>query len=279
MAHADQLLEHLLTTGWLHSDEGLLSPGVEAERTIGKRNFLELTSVFVSDPLVSVRQGRTEIGVVPDVAITAAFAMNGPPALLLAGRAWRINNIDWKRRIAHVEPTDDRGSVRFAGTAQPLGYEICQAIAAVLEGESIDPVTLTSRAVGALSDARDSIPNAHAGRTVLVKGEKGQRWYTFAGLRANLELAARLVALRSQVSQTNNLYITIESGVSTEDLRTAVGRETPEAEFAELVNTTSDALKLERALPEALIQEILMRRLRDRDAVDRIDHAPIDTAG
>lgn len=279
MARAEEVIEHLLATAWLHDDEGLLSPGTEAERTVGKRNFLELTSVFVSDPLVSVRQGRTEIGVVPDVAITAAFAADGPPALLLAGRVWRINDVDWKRRVAQVEPTDGTGKVRFDGTAQPLSYELCQSIASVLEGESLDPVTLTRRAVEALDDARTEVSNAHAERTVLVSRDQGQRWYTFGGLRANLELAARLVSLRRQVSQTNNLYITIDEGVSHEAVRAAIGQPTSEVEFAELVNATSSALKLESALPESLIEEILIRRIRDSDAVQAIETAPIDTTG
>ncbi len=152
MSHADELLAYLLAHDWLHEDEGLLSPGIEAERTIGRRNFLELTSVFVADPLVSVRHGRTEIGQVPDIAVTAAFSNKGrPPALLLAGRTWKINDVDWKRRIVRVEPAEQRGSVRFSGSAQPLSYRLCQAIAEVLDGASLDPVTLTARAVDALA--------------------------------------------------------------------------------------------------------------------------------
>ena len=279
MAHADDLVAHLVDNNWLHDDEGLLSPGTEAERTIGRRHFLELTSVFVSDPLLSVRHGRNEIGQVPDVAVTAAFSIKGrTPALLLAGRSWRITDVDWRRRIARVEPIEQGGSVRFSGSAQPLSYELCQAIAEVLDGASLDPVTLTSRAVEALSEACDEIPGAHAGRTVLIPSEAGQRWYTFAGLRANVELAARLSPLRSQVSQKDNLYITIDEGIDKETLRKAVGSETPDGELARLVSTVSGALKLERVLPDALIEEIMIRRFRDTNAVEHIETAPIDTA-
>jgi ATP-dependent helicase Lhr and Lhr-like helicase len=279
MAQAPALLTHLERSGWIHSDDGVLSPGVEAERTIGRRNFLELTSVFVADPLVSVRHGRVELGQVPDIAITAAFSVEGrPPALLIGGRSWRIDDVDWKRRIARVSPTDQRSSVRFSGGAQPLGYDLCQSIAAVLGGASLDPVTLTARAVDALADARSEIPLARAGRTVLVAGDKGQRWYTFAGLKANLELAARLTALRTQTSQKDNLYITVDQAVTTEQIRSAISQPTRPEELESLAATVSGALKLERVLPESLITDIMVRRLRDPDSVASITTAPIDTA-
>ena len=189
-------------------------------------------------------------------------------------------SIDWKRRIAHVEPTEDRGSVRFAGGSQPLDYELCQAMAEVLDGASLEPVVLTKRALAALAELGDDIPLGRPARTVLVDtgNSAGQRWYTFAGLRANLELAARLTTLRSQVGQKNNLYITVDAGVTPDQIRAAVGQPTRIDELTRLVEAVSGALKLQRVLPETLVHEILIRRLRDEDAVAAIAAAPIDTA-
>ena len=278
MSFADQVLQHLLDTEWLHDDEGLLSPGTSAERAIGRKNFLELTSVFVADPLVSVRQGRREIGQVPDVAITAAFAKSGgPPAILLAGRAWRIDNVDWKRRVAQVEPVEHRGSIRFPGTTLPLSLEMCQSVAALLEGSQLDEVSLTGRAAQRLNEIRSDLPGVRVGRTLLVDSPAGTRWYTFAGLRANLELAARLSPLRSQVTQRDNLYITLDGRVSCDAIRGAVAAATPAGELAELVGDVSGALKLQRALPAWLVETILVRRLEDRPAVDTVASQPIDT--
>jgi hypothetical protein len=194
-----------------------------------------------------------------------------------AGRG-ASNDVDWKRRIVRVEPIEQGGSVRFSGSSQPLSYKLCQAIAEVLDSASLDPVTLTERAVQALSEARGEIPGAHAGRTVLIGSEAAQRWYTFAGLRANVELAARLSPLRSQVTQKDNLYITLDEGIDTEQLRRAAASDTPDDELTRLVSTVSGALKLERVLPEPLIEEIMIRRFRDTAAVDQVQAAPIDTA-
>jgi len=104
---------------------------------------------------------------------------------------------------------------------------------------SSHPVTLTTRAVQALRDARGEIPGAHAGRTVLIASEAGQRWYIFAGLRANVELAARLSPLRSQATQKDNLYITIDEGIDKEQLRRSVASDTPDDELTRLVGTVS----------------------------------------
>jgi ATP-dependent Lhr-like helicase len=277
MKRAEEIVGHLLTEGWLFADQGLLGPGPEAERTVGQRNFLELTSVFVSAPLFSIRQGRVEIGQVPDLAITAALSMKpGPPRLLLAGRSWQLNSIDWKRRVAHVEPADERASVRFPGMTQPLKYELCQSVAAVLGGASLNPVAVSARATSKLEELRRLLPQADAGRTLLNRSANDVRWYTFAGLKANLELAARLGTLRSQITQRDNFSITLDPDVSRESLVAAIADPTPSSALAHLVDDISDTLKLERALPDGLVQEIMTARLTDPAGVEQAVAAPID---
>ena len=279
MNYAEELLAHLQTGEWLHEDTGLLSPGRAAEATVGRRNFLELTSVFVADPLVLVRQGRTEIGQVPDVAITAAFATKeGVPAILLAGRTWRIKSVDWRRRIAQAEPADQKASVRFPGIAQPLSYEICQSMAAVLDDAPLESVDFTERAVTALEQLRSELRGARPGRTLLLSAANGTRWYTFAGLRANLELAARVAPLRSTISQRDDLFIAFGEPVDRHQLRAAIEKPTPRAELARLVADVSGALKLQRVLPEHLVEEILVSRLRDSAAVAAVETAALDVA-
>lgn len=277
MARSDEVVQHLLSENWLFSDQGLLGPGGEAERTIGQRNFLELTSVFVSSPLFSIRQGRVEIGQVPDLAITTAMGMKpGPPRLLLAGQSWQLNDIDWKRRVAQVEPADERATVRFPGLAQPLGYELCQSVAAILGGASLDPVTVSARASIKLEELQEELPRADAGRTLMTRSADEVRWYTFAGLKANLELAARLGTLRSQITQRDNFSITLDPDVSREALDAARATPAPPSALAHLVEDVSGTLKLERALPDGLVQDIMIERLSDRESIEKAVIAPID---
>jgi ATP-dependent Lhr-like helicase len=96
---------------------------------------------------------------------------------------------------------------------------MCQAIAGVLSGETAESVVLTRRGEEALDDPRSLLSAARRGRTLLTGAQSGMRWYTFAGLRANVELVARLIAHRSHISQRDNLFITLDDGISTDRLR------------------------------------------------------------
>jgi hypothetical protein len=63
------------------------------------------------------------------------------------------------------------------------------------------------------------------------------------------KLAARLSPLRSQVTQKDNLYITIDEGIDKEQLRRAVASDTPDGELTRLVSTVSGALNSNACFP------------------------------
>ena len=55
--------------------------------------------------------GRKELGFVHES--TFFNRNNKPSVLLLAGRSWKTTHLDWRRRIAHVEPSDQKGKSRW----------------------------------------------------------------------------------------------------------------------------------------------------------------------
>ncbi|MPY94449.1 MAG: DEAD/DEAH box helicase [Acidimicrobiia bacterium] len=266
MAYAPGLLDHFLATGILAQDQGMLGMGPEGERTLGRRHFLELTSAFVADPVLTVLQGRTEIGQVPDVALAAGANRAGPTTLLLAGRAWAVKAVDWKRRRVQVEPGEGRGTIRFRGGPVPLSYELCQAMAAVAAGTDPD-VTLTRRAVAALADLRAEIPAIAPGRTLAQHREDRTTWWTFAGLRANLELAARLGPLRDQVTRRDNLAISLSADVSATDIAAQCHHPASADTLLALVGDAAAPLKLQAILPPGLADEVQLARLRDEPSL------------
>ena len=91
---------------------------------------MELLSVFTSPPLFRVVTGRKELGFVHES--TFYKREEGPVILVLAGRSWKTNHLDWKRRIAHVEPTEERGRSRWLGEGQFLSFRVCQSIRRLL---------------------------------------------------------------------------------------------------------------------------------------------------
>ena len=109
--HLDGIIEFMLSRGMLYDEGGLLSIGVEGERAFGRRHFMELMSVFTSEPLFSVRHGRTELGLVHPLSFQVR--RGGPVVLLLAGRGWEVSHVDWNHRIAYVKATTEKGRSRW----------------------------------------------------------------------------------------------------------------------------------------------------------------------
>ena len=68
----------------LWSDEGILSFAPEGEARYGRKNFMELLSVFTSPPLFRVTWGRKELGFVHE---STFFNRQDGPSVLAARRS------------------------------------------------------------------------------------------------------------------------------------------------------------------------------------------------
>lgn len=78
------ICEWLVGTEHLDTDQGLAFVGPRAEARYGRRNFMDLLSVFTSAPEVAVIHGRQEVGSVdPALLITK---VDGPRVIALGGR-------------------------------------------------------------------------------------------------------------------------------------------------------------------------------------------------
>ncbi len=153
-AYVQRLVAWMLEREILWDEAGILAMGREGEGKYGRRNFLELFSVFMSPPLFSILLGRQELGYVDQMTFLGKH--EGPRVLLLGGRSWQVStvreitdalsapspcplprgarghwtvisrtvlsHIDWQRRIAHVEATELTGRSRWKGQGQGLGF-------------------------------------------------------------------------------------------------------------------------------------------------------------
>lgn len=268
----DAVCDHLTAKSYLSVDGGMLSVGREAEARFGRRNFLELTSVFTAPPVFTVLAGRREIGHVHDLGIMAAFQVReGPPVLLLGGRGWRILDVDWRRRRVHVELTERRGKTAYRGVGQPLDHELCQSIGAVLAGDD-PPVALSRRARSLLDDSRAEFPGLRPGEATHVRRRPtGQvEWWTFAGLRANVELAARLGPLTRSVAGIDDLSIALADDTSAADVTAALDRQTPVADLLDIAEEVAEGIKFADCIPGWLADAVVLARLSDTPAVDRV---------
>ena len=218
-AQLNELIENMLTTGILHSDQGLLSIGASGERQFGKKNFMELFSVFVSPPLVTVLHGKQEIGEVHQS--TFMVKEDGPSVLTLGGRSWQTKYIDWPRRRAYVEPTELRGKSQWLSSGQPLHFALSQAVPRVLASD-FPPVTLSQRAIQLMEELQEEYDWIEPGSTFLIAYDtKDIVWWTFAGRLVNAAIAAAMAQEANKVT-SDNLSVSFSGGVTSDILKQSI---------------------------------------------------------
>ena len=258
-----ELVEFMVANEILWSDDGILAFAPEGEATFGRQNFMDILSVFTSPPLFKVMSGQKELG---DVHESTFYQKeDGPAILVLAGRSWKTKHLDWKRRIAHVEPTDEKGRSRWLGEGQMLSHSVCQSIRRILAADEDDPAW-SRRAVQHFAELRDEHPWTTSEATSLVQQLNGDiRWWTFAGGIANTLLADTL-KLQYDV-KGDNLSIRFPSTTTLEAASEAIDELQP-TELQAIPNVEAiDNLKFSECLSPELARLVFVSRFDDRLAV------------
>lgn len=267
-AGREQLIEWMLRKEILWDDEGVLCIGQEGEETFGRRNFMELFSVFMSPPLFSVLHGRQELGYVDET--TFLGKQDGPRALSLGGRSWLVNHIDWQRRVAFVEATDQKGRSRWKGEGGGLGYPLVQAIQRVLASDESSECW-SRRAQEQISTTRLEFPWLGLDSTTAVVDADGRlAWWTFAGNRGNATLANEIAQATASRIEHDSFSLTFESTTRFPELQKAL-EEVRQRSIEEMRPAIDDraieGLKFSECLPITLAHEMLEARLLDSVAV------------
>lgn len=285
LAQGHVVMDWLLETGHLDRDGDLVFVGPAAEKRYGSKHFLELLSVFTADPQFLVLNGRVELGAVDPLVLTRK--VDGPRVLALAGRSWLVTYIDWRRRRVFVEPSELRGTARWSGAGQPMSYAMTDAMRRVLLDGDCGTARLSRRAMDAMARLR-----VEQGSTVSADGNvitsdpaQGRRWWTWAGARANAQLASAIEITAPSVVEAGlrveNRFVALREDSPVQDLRAAlevVGRSGALA--AAVLPVDDDALKqlkFSELLPPELARACLAARGSDapgaRRAVARSNHA------
>lgn len=262
--------------GFLETDGDLAFIGPEAERRFGRRHFSELLAVFTAAPEFTVLAGRDEIGSVGDDVLLADTGA-APRVLLLAGRAWAVTHVDWKRRRCFVEATDRPGVARWSGDGGGLSFALTRGIRDVLLGADPAGVALTRRAGAALADLR-----AHhggtvdAGGTVLRRSPDGDlHWWTWAGAAANRSLHATLGDLADPRQRLGDRAVRLRNGDDplrvAERLRALADEPLGEPAVHE---TALRGLKFSAALPADLARRTVAERLGDEESAATVLDEP-----
>jgi ATP-dependent Lhr-like helicase len=268
VAGRDAVRDWMLSQEILLNDQGVLSFGPKGEEIFGRRNFLELFSVFLSPPLFTILHGRQELGSVDE--LTFLGKKEGPRVLLLGGRAWLVKHVDWQRKIAHVEPTELKGQSRWKGEGPGLGFALCQSVKDVLAAETIGD-RWSRRAVERLREIRLEYAWLEREATAVLMGPKGDfEWWTFAGLGANATMSGELSKLLPSEVAYDNFALTFKESTSIELIERALqelGRLDPASMRPAADQDALRGLKFSECVPIRLAIEQLNERLTDVEGV------------
>jgi ATP-dependent helicase Lhr and Lhr-like helicase len=255
MADGEEVLPYLREEGFLVEDSGLLMIGPRAETEFGKRNFMDLLSSFVADLELRVVAGSKEIGFVSPLALPRNDDRQRKP-LVLAGRGWFIQHIDWDRFTVWVEEVSTKGDVKWPSDSIAYSYEMCRAQRDVLLG-AVPHVHLSNRVPSALERLR-----AERGTEVTRDGLVLQprpsgdcRLWTWAGLKANATL---LAGMDLDATGVENESVLLPAGLGPSAVASADVNAVPQL-GAEAIT----ALKFSAALPPELAARTLGERLAD----------------
>lgn len=270
------IMRYLLSQGYLNSDDGMLFVGPEAERRFGHRHFMEMTSVFTSAPEFTVLSGSKEIGRTDPALLTEEI--EGPRLLLLAGRTWRVTYIDWSRRRCFVDPAGGKGRARWNGAGHGgLSFALTRAMRDILLGS--DPaVRLSQRAVTQLAQLREkAVESVHPAGSVITRDFRtgDVRWWTWAGLRANMTLAATLMeGITVPGQRVEDTFIRLRNDLTVEEWKTRTTDVINRLCLPEVSEKALHGLKFSAALPERLAIATLAARLADLDGAQAVLNEP-----
>lgn len=264
MSKEDQeaIVTHMLDSGYLQEDEGILWLGREGEEEFGFRNFMELFSVFTSPAEFAVYSGRQHLGSVHES--TFITRDEGPVRLSLAGRAWRVQEINWSERTAYVIPEEERGISRWLGLGRSLSFRLCRQIRTVLTDNETYGY-LSQRAASRLSEAREEFCWLKSDATcVRWPGAKTcTEVWTYAGQNVNASLSNGLHRYVGKTCTADNFRLRL-TGVITADLvqecLTSMKRHGPAPPNIASVDALVEKMKFSKCLPQLLAQAVITAR-------------------
>jgi len=271
------ILRWMLEEEVVFSDQGIVSIGRAGDDQFGRRNFIDLVSVFCTPPLFTVRHGRRDVGYVDQ--LTFAERREPPWYILLAGRSWQVNHVDWRRKIAFVEPAQVPGRSRWFGLGPQMGYELCQVYKTILTQDFQRP-WWSKRVQDQLQEMRVDYTWLRGDGTTLTLGEENRvEWWTFSGTRGNATLAAALRNSLAVSIKSDAFKISVGLPKSLQEVEAAI-HSINENDLGiarpEVSDGAVNGLKFNKCLSRRMAVQVLEDRLIDQVAARLVLSQPMD---
>jgi ATP-dependent Lhr-like helicase len=274
----ESMLLWMIDQELMWDDHGVLWFGKKGESVYGRRNFMELFTVFLVPPVFQVMQGRQHIGSVDEIAFVSR--QQGPKVLLLGGSTWQVNHIEWSRRIAYVEPVKGKGEAKWLGSGRPVPARQARMIRTLLSSD--EPRDFWSRrAAERIAKLREQFSWVRENQTTVSLDNKGQMsWFTFAGTLANLALAPALRETLGVGVKSDSLALRFDTVASVDHVLNAIAKvclSQPESLLPQIDEQAISGLKFSDCLSPELARSVLSARYADPEAVRACLEEPVFT--
>ena len=265
-----ELYGHMITAKFFRDDNGLLWFDEAGEKTFGRKHFLELVSVFTSQPLLEVLHGRSSIAYLDQLTFSIdnglAIQKGRPTILTLGGKHWVVTDVDWRRREVHVKQSDDGGKTRWSGAGQDIGKPFSQAEQNILGGDHVSQRWSKRAAtqIESCRSARDWLPSDRP--LVRLRGDLTE-WWTFYGTAMNRLIARQLDPTDEQVS-FDHRRIVLQGQMTAENVAATwkgVIAAIREGAWYTPLESQLDLVKFAEAVPRSLLAAQTSLRLHPRD--------------
>lgn len=254
----DAVIRHMLATGVLTEDAGLIGIGVKGEKEFGRRHFSDLVAAFSSPMILTVFHGHLELGSVHPASL-ARPPGDAVPILLLGGRNWKVVDVDWPRRRVSVTSVESGGRSRWLGTGRMLPYSICRAQERIIVGEG-PGCRLSHRAAGRLSDIRADWDFIDGRCLPLVSDGNGKvTAWLFAGGIVSASLARVLSQAGMSTMGWDDVSLTARTG-EIDTFSRALSLVDPTTAHPALPEDIGSALKFGLCLPADIAEAVLTAR-------------------
>jgi ATP-dependent helicase Lhr and Lhr-like helicase len=266
------LLRHLKEEEILFSDGGILGFGAEGEALFGRRHFLELLAVFSTPNTLTVLSGLREIGQIESGYLFRS-QQAGPLRIVLGGRFWVVDHVDWRQRTVQVQETSERGRGAWIGSGQGMSPTMARGVQTALTSETV-PEQWSVRAKAAMEQQRKEFSFLSPDANTLVVSAQDARiqWYTFGGSMVNQILSQHLTEFCGLPSEGNELSVSFDLRMDAHALLDKIHQVEVEAVLSRMSFDPDavESLKFHQTLPPELQQRVLRARLVDRAALRRV---------
>lgn len=204
------LVDHLVAEGWLDAADGVLVLGRRAEQRFGAKNFHKLYSVFETGETLVVRHGNTLVGTLDRWFVL--MLSSSRPMFRLAGRSWKIVDMDLSRGVLRVVPAPSGETPQWSGRTEVYGRRVCEQMLSLLKSNHV-PEGLDETCEMWLAHARKLLADVPVTPKVrpVVRDEREWVWHTFAGTSINAVLARLLTHASGLGTSVSNLSVKIRS--------------------------------------------------------------------